>query len=357
MNPIKKHARVKPKSSQIQKKHTSDLLSKWEYIIESEKSKEFVILPETKWKKMLTLISPIAKVDSNGRFSPDGKMGSLTTYYIPNNQFSAIKACLEEFDIPEGFHDDLIWVFLNMVFAASEVSSETKYKSKVHSNHKAWITAFGIFENLANEKYILKELVLEYEVGNDISSLDGRTEASKNMITRFKEKNVLELFIRMIQHYKTSEPYELSKIGFDFVTEVGIERLFDGYKNVEKKWQSFFSVVVYHYLSLQINNSKLDFTTGSIIDTISDNDRKPGLSNRRIYLLIGKLMLLSGLMDTKEKTKRDNSLDEDLIEQIEKKIQSEIKFKKEHQVYRNHLLNQGIVSLNVPPFYLHFLQE
>lgn len=357
MKPIKKPARVKPKSSQIQKKLTSDLLSKWEYIIESEKSKEFVIPPETKWNKMLTLISPIAKVDSYGRFSPDGKMGSLTTYFIPIDQFSAVKACLEEFDIADEFHDDLIWVFLNMVFAASEASAETNFKHEVYTNHNSWINAFGILDSLADEKYSLKELALEYEAESNNSSKRGSADSIKSKIIRFKEKNVLELFIKMIQHYKTSDAYELAKISFDFVTEVGVHPPFEGYKNVAKKWQSYFSVVIYYYLAFQGNESKLGVIEGWINENLSDSNSKIGLSNRKIYLLIGKLMLLSGLISVKEKTIRNNSLDEALIDTVGKKIQPEIKSKKETKSYKNPLLNPGIISLQVPPFYLHFLQE
>ena len=68
-------------------------------------------------------------------------------------------------------------------------------------------------------------------------------------------------------------------------------------------------------------------------------------------------MLFSGLISVKEKTVLNNGLDEALIERIEKIIQPEIKSKLETQKYKNNLLNQGIVSLDVPPFYYHFLQE
>ncbi len=162
MKEKKRLTRSKPNSLHVHKKIQNDSSRKWDYIIPKEGSIKFVRPPENNLSVRMSLIWPMATVDTTGKFSPEGEMNSLTTYHIPELQYNEVLDLLRHFGIPEHLYDDLIWFYLNMVFAACEASSDTKFKEERRKEHKEWFEAFGMLEDLASGKLSLEAFSLEF---------------------------------------------------------------------------------------------------------------------------------------------------------------------------------------------------
>ena len=358
MNQKKKIKRVKPNPNQVQKKIHQDSISKWEFIIPNTEAKEFIRPHETKLNEKLTLLSPIAKVDGHGRYSPEGNLGKLTSYFIPWTKYSSVQEILTKIEVPEKFHDDLIWAYLNMTFAASQTTAESKFKEEARKGFKEWIEAFGLVEDLISDKLTLDAIILEYSPKTSDEYEEPQTTSRQSKINRFKDKNVTDLFLNIIKHYKSAQFYDLDKLGYENVTKYSDPSHRDSsFKNTTKQWQSYYAIVLFDYLTQQSLERKFGYVNNRLNHEVKENQIEPLLSNRKIHLLIGKLMMLAGLLNPKEVTINNNDLDETLIDNIEKKVNAEIKAKQTSKLYKNDLLNQGIRGFEMPPFYFYCIED
>ena len=347
----KKRSKLKP--NELEKKIQFQDHSKWEYILPREKTIEFKRPVQTSINHRLSLILPLSNVDNKGQYLSGGPILDLLLFYIPENKYKDLTSILNAFTIPEDLHSDLIWTFINMALASSISITETQFYEQVHKDFKEWIEFFGILDKISNEELLLKSLVIEYQ-----EPAEAETEVSipKTKTRRTSVHHVLEYLTKALQYFKTSDTYDLSKLGYDHMTEIGIGRnAIYGYKNMTKKWQSYYSLVLYDFLTQNSIESKYGFVNGRLNESNNlPKQHNEGLSDRKIFLLIGKLMNLSGLLSVKDRIIDENATDETIIDTIEKKILSEIKEKKKNKTYKNSFLNQGIKYFQIPPFYYHF---
>lgn len=356
MKEKKRPTQSKPNSLQVHKKIQNDSSRKWDYIIPKEGSIKFERPPENNLSVRMSLIWPIATVDSNGKFSQEGRMDSLTTYHIPELKYNEVLFLLRDFGIPEHLYDDLIWFYLNMVFAACEASSETKFNEETRKEHKEWFEAFGMLEDLASGKLSLEAFSLEFRELTEEADDDIQSGLDKIKSKRFNSKKVIDHLIKIIHNYQIVESYEMEKFTYEAILETAKGgNSSKGFKNTTKAWQSYLSVVLFKYLTHQISNAEVKSIDPHFQHSGRDNNEWSSWSKRKIYLFIGKLMIRSGLIELKDTSLDDNTITENIIDTIEKKIVPEIKSKEALDRYKNPLLNFGIKGITVPPFYEHFV--
>jgi len=350
--PNKKRIKLKP--NELQKKIQTDNQRKWDYITPKEQTIEFKRPAQTASNHRLSLILPLSTVDQKGQYLADGPILDLLLFYIPKKEYSYLTTLFDDFHIPEDLRSDLVWTFINMALAASISISQSQFYEQIHKNFKEWIEVFGILDKISDEQFLLKGIAIEYQ--EQSTTVDDISIPIKTKTKRTNVNGVLDYLIKALQYFKTSDTYDLSKLGYDHIIDIGIGRDgIGGYMNITKKWQSYYAVVLYDYLTQNSIDSKFGFVNGRLNENSNVTvHKRETLSDRKIFLLIGKLMNLSGFISVKERIITDNASDESLIETIEKKILVELNEKKKNKLYKNSYLNQGIRYFEVPPFYYHF---
>ncbi|MBK6482327.1 MAG: hypothetical protein IPG01_04140 [Chitinophagaceae bacterium] len=320
----KKPSRVKLNKNQIQKNIDDDFKRKWAYIIPHDGTVEFAPPLEHPLNRMLAHNKPMVKVDAEGKFSQTGELGHLNFYHIPETKYKAVVALLNEFNMPEQMHPDLIWAFLNMAFASCEATFSTNFYEELHWK-KEMFQALDMLEEFVQNKLLLRGVVFEYHERLEGTNERGVPNFGNLKSRKFKGHIAAQFIQRVLQNYEATKDYEIVKMSYDHRQQYGESDMFMGHKNAEKHSQSYYSSVIFDYLRQYLFNSAFDLL-GDHAKYVGEVKRLKKLySRRKMFLFIGKLMILSGLLKV-----RPTSLNEDIIENIEKKLLSKLRANKRH---------------------------
>ncbi|WP_121355799.1 hypothetical protein [Flavisolibacter nicotianae] len=322
----KKPTRKKLNQREIQKKIDEDTIRKFSFIVPRKGTIEFQPPKETYLNKSIGHDRPFVKVDSDGRFSPEGEGGHLAYYYIPQKEHDKIHELFKEFVIPESMHHDLIWVYLNMVFAACEATFSTNFYEQSERNQKELFDALELLEAFATGKILLRGISFEFK--EKIRDGDRNLAPEYGILKSRKIKgHVAAQFIeKVLQNYKASSGYETAQSMYDHRKQYGKPDMFFGHKNAEKQSQGYYASIMFDYLRQQLFNGLFDLLNLPEKYEKEYTRLQKMYSRRKRFLFIGKLMMLSGLLIMKEE-----SLDEDVIENIEKKLTPKMRSNKKTQ--------------------------
>jgi hypothetical protein len=322
----KKLIRKKLNQKEIEKKINDDTIRKFSFIIPRNGTVEFRPPEENHLNRMLGHNKPYVKVNQDGKFSQDGEGGHLMFYYIPESEYKKVNALLTAFLIPEPIHHDLTWVYLNMVFASCEVTYSAHFHEQYERNQKELFEAIELLEAFASDKILLRGITFEYK--------DKLNDGGKNKLTEYgplKGKKMkchvaVQFIEKVLQNYKSSKDFETAQSIHDLRKKYGKPDMFFGHKNFEKQSQSYYSSVIFDYLRQHLFSGLFDLLHNPHEYNKEVARLKKLYSRRKMFLFIGKLMILSGLLLLKE-----DSLEDDIIENIEKKLTPKLRSNKKTQ--------------------------
>jgi len=240
-----------------------------------------------------------------------GNFGKVSRFFVPAIEMRKAKSLLEKFKIPEDRHADLTWSYLNMAFAGSEATASDQEYSSLDQNLDRLHQTLDFLKEVADQ-----ELKITY-IHIDATT----TERGKN--SRPGEKRTIKMTGRLdigfmedlLALYPKVEAFESINIFHEVEKKHGKSDHHMGHKNAQKHAQSYYAGMIFDYLIKTLFES-LGALVGDMPTLKSETDRlQKCYPRRRLYLFIGRLMELSGLLLLPE-----DYCDDSLIDLIKKKV-------------------------------------
>lgn len=346
----RKPVRKRLNQREIEKKINDDTIRKFSFIIPRKGTVEFTVPEESYLNKGLALNQPFVKIDQNGKFSQDGESGHLKFYYIPEREYKKVTALFTKFLLPEPMHKDLIWVYLNMVFASCEATFSTHFHEQSERNQKELFDVLELLEAFASDKILLRGIIFEFKDKLSDGSKTKPPEYGPLKSKKIKGHVAAQFIEKVLQNYKASKGYETAQSMYDHRKQYGKPDMFFGHKNDEKQSQSYYSWRLFDYLNQYLFSGLFDLLPTPDEYEKEEARLKKLYSRRKRFLFIGKLMVLSGLLVMKP-----DSLEDDIIENIEKKLTPKLRSnKKKQQDIEEHNRNPDDGMLRVQLFHEQF---
>ena len=340
----KKPVRKKLNQIEINKKIDDDFRRKYSYIKPNDQSIHFTPPMENHLNRMLGHSKPLAKVDTNGKFSANGELGQLQHYYIPKQEHAKVLQLLMEFKMPKKMHHDLIWAYLNMFFSSCEATFNNNFHFEYERDQKELFQVLELLKSLAGKQAALRSISIEYS-DRLPDTIKNPQNFGPSKSKKIKGTAAISLMEKVFQSYENAKDYSVFKSIYDARKEYGKADLFFGYKNHEKYSQSFYSSALFNYLRNGLFGGAFDLLNDPPKYVTEIKRLKKLYSRRKIFLFIGKLMELSGLLSMKPR-----ALDDDVIENIEKKLTPKLRTeKRKQQQIREHNENptDGLIEVQM----------
>lgn len=319
-----KKNRTRLKHTDIEKKIKENGIRKYSYFVKRNDYIEFCLPPQNPLNSTLFHNRPIVLVNEDGRFSKNGEFGELKFFYISKNENLNLYTLFEEFKLPLRIHTDLTVAFLSMVFASCDSIESDLFNLENKRERKELQELFELLKQIVLGKSHLKTVCIESEHKLNISS-SAKLANPQTKEIKIRGDMTIGFIEKALQNYEQMDGYETYFRMFDQENRYGPVNLSNGYKNHEKKSQSYYSSVLFNYLRPNLFNSAFHLLTDSHYPKYEEEiKRLKGIYPRRnMFLFIGKLMMLSGLL----KFKRE-PLDEQIIDAIKKKLTVQLKGEK-----------------------------
>lgn len=154
----KKTLRKKPNEIELKRRAKDSLHRKLSYLIQQKDTIEFIAPEEHHWHRALANHQPLEKVDENGKYSHSGTLGQVKYFYIPETEMTRLDILFREFNIPEQLHKNIIWCYLNMVFAPGEALASDKIYSNINKSTDELVRLFEMLDRFQQEKFRLKAI-------------------------------------------------------------------------------------------------------------------------------------------------------------------------------------------------------
>lgn len=320
----KKPRKKKLNQIEIEQKINADFINRFTHIVKNDGSIEFKLPEKNGLNNLLLHSMPLTNVTSEGKYSPEGEYGELLYYYLPNEKYNALTALFQKHAIPEKMHEDLIGAYLSMFFAGCEAFYSTNHYEQYENNQKELFESIDFLEKCLQEKILIRGISFEFKDRLEGKDERGRPNYSRLKSKKFKGHVAVQYIEKILQNYKAFEGYHTYQSMYDHRKKYGKSDMFFGHKNAEKHYQSYFSSVIFKYLTNGLFNSAFDLL-GKPKEYQAEIIRLKKLySRRKMFLFIGNLMILSELLSMKEISNDE----EGIIENIEKKLTPLLKAKK-----------------------------
>jgi hypothetical protein len=287
-----KKIRKRLNAVQNEKKIRNDLVSFIQtFLIQSQDKIEFSPPVENHVNRFLSNDKPIFKINSEGKFSVNGTLGQPKFYYFEPANHKALLKIFADFNIPLRVHADLIWAFLNMSCAATQSTHIDSFNKELNREIDELIKAMDLLSEFESNKTQLQSLTLKFKQRDEIE---------------IKGHVALQFFRDVLHNYKDIKEFETPKLIYDQFKQYGHPDMKYGHKNHSAHKQTYYAHVIFKYLRNELFR----------IEQVIINDRAKCIeevkrlrrlySHDRIYLFIGRLMVLSGLMkDTTDDLLKD----------------------------------------------------
>jgi hypothetical protein len=298
----------------LDKKLAEDGARRNSFLIKREGMIEFKNPEENNLNRFLMHDRPFLSID-NGRASIDGPLGIPLFYYFDPTEYERVIALFKRFEIPEPLFEDLLAAFLSLVFAETTAAFKANFHHEMAWKQKEASQVIELLAEFAADRKLLREVSLGYREILEPAERNKRPVLGKLITKKIKGHIAIQFIEKVLQAYKSIEAYEIQKKWEDMVKEYGVSDPNMGYKNPEKLAQSYYASVIFDYLTNNLYNTAFDLL-GKPDEYEKEVIRLKKLySHRKVFQFIGELMILSGLLNVKEGTDK-----EDIIEVIEKKL-------------------------------------
>ena len=319
---MKAPPRKRANSIEIQKKMDADNARKFSFVIKKKGDIEFHTPPENHLNRMLFYNNPLFRLDEKGKLSPTGLLGHIKTYYIPKSTHDKLTKLLKDYKIPNNLNADLTMAFLNMFFSSCEATFTDNFHKVLEINNNEFFKALEFLEELAQDKKLLRGVSFEYK---EVTKKDDKKTFGRLKSIKYKGHIAAQFIEKVLQNYKQIPNYSTYQSSYDHHKKYGKSDRLMGHKNAEKHYQSFFASAIFDYLRKHLFSSAFEHFGDDEKFQDSIKKLKQQYSRRKMFNLIGDLMILSGLLTLK------NGYDsEDIIENIEKKLTPQLRNEKKN---------------------------
>jgi hypothetical protein len=283
---------------------------------------EFNPPAENPGNRFLASDRPMEKVDSTGKFDLQGNLGLVTRYFIAPAEWQRLLDLFQRFQLPERLHPELIWCYLNMVFAGAMSEAGEQFHVTLDDSMQKLYALFDALACISDGTHKVKTANITIEpvnpdtkIGKELQTLHLKGKLDTGFLD-----DVLKLY-RGAEYFDTlNKFYEVDK-----QKSPGKLRPHMGYKNDRKHKQSHYAWALFEYL---LNNvfSDLRAYTNDLPKMKQERDRlKKIYPDRQLCHFIGLLMLEAGLLSA-----TDDMDDNTLIDLMKKKLASSLSRRAEH---------------------------
>lgn len=293
-----KKIRKRLNAVQNEKKIRNDLVSFIQtFLIQSQDKIEFSPPVENHVNRFLSNDKPIFKINSEGKFSVNGTLGQPKFYYFEPANHKALQKIFTDFSIPQRVHADLIWSWINMWRAATQSTYTDSFDKELKWKMNEFIEAMNLLVEFEEDKIQLQSLTLKFKQKKGLE---------------IKGHVALQFLGTVLRKFRDSEGFETAKLVYEQFKLNDHPDLKNGHKNHLNSKQTYYARVIFKYLRNELFR----------IEQVIINDRAKCFeevkrlrrlySHDRMYLFIGRLMVLSGLMK--------DTTDDRLKDRIKKKM-------------------------------------
>ena len=278
------------------KKIDNDLIRRYNYVIKRRDAIKFKKPPETSYNKWLFNIEQPVNFKI-----PDH-------YYIDKVEHDKLFDLFESFKIPNNVRPNLVFAYLSMVFASSTALFNDDFSKKNKETQSELFALLDLIEGIVTGKKHLSSVSFEIK-GSKETSTPPQDLVIKKSDSFFGSKG-LEFIVDVLSHYKQSSYYE-NVLKWKEINGIAEKRNnLNRHKNKLKYNQSYYAWNIFDLIKKELSEplNKLRF---KFYETKKDSDKNKYLQesqrlkttypNTKLYLLIGKMMLLSKFMDNKDK--------------------------------------------------------
>ncbi|HKR05367.1 MAG TPA: hypothetical protein VJY62_12100 [Bacteroidia bacterium] len=236
-------------------------------------------------------------------------------YYLEKSEYDQLISIFKKLDFPEEYYADLIWGYLNMAFASCTAPRSNNYFRSMVKPQSELIDLIDLLEELS----IGKKHVLGFTlVTRDIIEIRKKYGPPRNH--NFKGHLAAQFIEALLRDYKDHPKFEVPRGIYERNKLYGKTDMFHGHKNMEKDKQDYYATIIYEYVVRRVFTPafNLMFDMNEFSASPAKKMRQQ-YSKNQIFLLIGKMMELSGLFKEEKK-----ATDEELIGRIKKKLISKM---------------------------------
>ena len=319
--------RKKPNQKEINDKIDADFSRRFSFFFDGKNKVEFILPKKNNLNNMLFNNLPSQNVTPEGIASKNGEYGQIKIFYFESSQKDKLHSIFNEFYIPENLYPDLTLAFLSMVFAATTSKFIDKIDREQNDNKTELVKLIDLIEELIQHKYSIGEVKLYYSEVLKETKPDNTLKLGKAQEPLIiKGTLALNLLRKALYNYKNVENYESFRWYYDFFKEHGIPDRNMGHKNSEKQEQSYYSIVLFDYLRRELFRPVHELYCKPETEGKYQNEFKKAkekYSHVKMYLFIGRLMYLAGLLKIEENVLskvNEKNFDDSITDLIRKKI-------------------------------------
>ena len=284
----KQQKRVKKNKYTIEAEINKQTADRTQYLVKKKGSIEFNASKQTLSNKWLFQDVPFVNSTEKGHYKP-------TKFYLSQNEVENLEKLLTDFDIPEIIWDDLKFTWLNMVFA----QKTAQHKDQIAKNYNSLMQDFYEAYDLIKQIACGEKGIRGFSISSAPKKKDGSLGAEHNQ--SFKTHIVSNLLMDIFSVYTESSKHAMYQSMYEQHRDHNPKKNGSSGKSKNSKSESVsrYSAELYSFLRDQLFNPPfgMDLSEGfePYFEYYRSQTKK--FSNNRLYLFIGKLMILAGLTD------------------------------------------------------------
>lgn len=311
---MKKSTKKRQTSLDIKRQIKAGTIKKFSYLLKKTGTIEFALPQQNSLNHFLFHNIPLVKVDEEGKFSKNGKLGSPQVYYIPKTEYAELIELFKEYHIPDNLHNSLVVAYLNMSFAAADATYTTQFHGEYKQKMKEASALLELLEDFSQDKISLKNIEFEIQKQTEKNGITQSTYGSSKTI-KMSGHIAMQMIEKILGNYKNAKEYSI----FSTIQEISKPEnetdSFMGHKNAEKQSQSYYCWAITDYLNKNLFNSAFLLYENQPAFQKELKRLRLLYSKNKLMLFIGKMMIATGLLKLKGEYEK-----EDIIDNIKKKL-------------------------------------
>jgi len=278
----------------VEKAAHADIMKKITYLKEGQDTEEFSPPQETGWNRMLGHNPPFEKVDETGKFDLSGNLGAVRRFFIPKSELKKLRQIFEQFHLPGSLRPELIWCYLNMVFASTDAVRGEQFRVRLDNSIHKLNETLDLLALLSQGAIKIDSVTIHYsEATGGVVNKPVKSHSQKMigpLDTGYLE-DTLKLFQQVESYDVLHKFHAIEKEKAPGKMERNM-----GHKNALKQSQSYYATVLYDFLLKNVFQSLRPFTNDLPRLQEETDKLKKIYSDRQLIHFIGLVMLEARLL-------------------------------------------------------------
>jgi hypothetical protein len=291
--------------NEIQKKIASERKRQAKYLVQRPNTQRIIPPVETHWNQSLFQDKPFLLTEHDTY---------PKEYFIGIEEWKNLTGLIKEFGM-EKIQEDLIFCYLNMVFAGATSEWKDNFHKELFEKEEEFVRLVDFMQEVSEDKLVLQSVTFVskgFKAGGSVNTPP---------VLTIKGHIAMQTLEKVLGSYKSSTDAKTTEMVYEMQKGKARPDMTAGRKNQRKQKQHYYAVAIFNHMrkNLDIHPEGMG-DWDKFIDYARQMKKKH--PQRRRFLFIGKLMNMSGLLNNRE------SDDLALIDVIKKKLTPYLKNQK-----------------------------